>query len=217
VQAAAAFLLLYILCWNLRSISPRRFSPWFPASWNWIAEVTRLDQKWNMFSPYPARNDGWHVVPARLRDGTEVDLFAGGRPMTWEKPSRVAQLYKNHRWWKLMTSLRMSDRSGCRRYYGEYLCRQWNTAHTDRKQVESLRLCFVEEWTLPEAKTAPLKRVWLWEHVRARDGQYAGSEGAQGKPLRVASAAPRPKERLIRGKDASSPTSRPPARTGEPL
>jgi hypothetical protein len=41
-----------------------------------------LAQRWSMFAPDPARDDGWLVAAGRLADGSEVDLLNGGTPAT---------------------------------------------------------------------------------------------------------------------------------------
>src|SRR5918998_5721050 len=95
------FFLLYVLCWNLMSVSefrmPQRLVP--------IAYYLDLEQSWDMFTPYPPKDDGWYVIPGTLRGGQRVDLMAVTRDdfrvhegVSWEKPRDVAGTYKNVQW-----------------------------------------------------------------------------------------------------------------------
>jgi len=34
--------------------------------------LLRVDQRWDMFAPYPSKEDGWFVIPASLSDGSEL-------------------------------------------------------------------------------------------------------------------------------------------------
>jgi hypothetical protein len=37
------------------------------------------------------------VIPGKLKNGAEVDLFRGGSPVSWEKPDVVSAEYPDHR------------------------------------------------------------------------------------------------------------------------
>src|SRR5207244_11653181 len=70
-----------------------------------------LDQRWDMFSPDPARADGWTVIPAKLTDGTMIDLLSS-RPADdlgerWSDP-----LYS--RWVKVEERMAKIGRASCR-------------------------------------------------------------------------------------------------------
>jgi hypothetical protein len=43
-----------------------------------LVRFLSLDQRWDMFSPDPARADGWMLGPAQLLDGATFDLYTGG-------------------------------------------------------------------------------------------------------------------------------------------
>jgi hypothetical protein len=160
-----ASFLLYVIVWNVGTL-PYSMNPWridVPHRFKWIASALRIDQQWNMFAPYPLKDDGWYVIPGTLVNGTEVDVFAGGKPVTWEKPKLVAYTYKNQRWQKYMMNLWSRDFSKFREFYGKYHCRSWNEAHKEDERLDRFTIYFMREDTLPHGE-APPEKVSLWEH-----------------------------------------------------
>jgi hypothetical protein len=125
--------------------------------------LLRLDQAWNMFSPYPIKDDGWFVIPAKLRDGTEFDLFTG-KPVRWEKPALVSALYKNDRWRKYMMNISARAHEDYRLYLAQYYCREWNQSHEGAKQLSTFEIDYMLEDTLPNYQTAEPKKLILWKH-----------------------------------------------------
>ena len=95
----ASVVFLHVFCWNIATMRP---GARLPAPVAWPAEQLRLAQRWAMFA-LPPRDDGWWVMPARLRDGSEVDLHGGASPVVWDKPADVAATYASPRIWKWLT------------------------------------------------------------------------------------------------------------------
>lgn len=157
-----AFLLAYVFVWNvaglpgIKIIIPERFRS--------LGEMTQLDQTWNVFSPFPLKEDGWYVIPGRLKDGELVDLFKGGEAVTWNKPANVADTFESDRWRKYMMNLWYPVYKQHRLYYAQYLCRDWNARHYPSERLEELEIIFVQETTLPNNRVAPLKRISLLRH-----------------------------------------------------
>ena len=87
-----AILLLYVFWWNVAGLPsagfrmPERFYP--------IGQILGLEQRWAMFAPSPLKNDGWYVIPGKLKNGKEVDLFRNGKEITWAKPMLVSATIK---------------------------------------------------------------------------------------------------------------------------
>ena len=124
---------------------------------------TGLDQQWNMFSPNPASSDGWMIAPARLADGTEIDLFTG-RP-TDEGPRYADPLYS--RWAKVVERIASRDYSAYRLEFGRMFCRMRNL-HLEPGQVrlETFELKYIERVILPpETGGERIIRHDLWTHV----------------------------------------------------
>ena len=136
----AAFFLIYVLMWNLRTVNPSLF---FPKTIQSIGYTLRLDQWWGLFRG-PSRKDGWHVIVGKLQDGTQVNLLNPDRTVSWEKPELVIAIYKNHRWRRYLRSIRFRSLQ-FKEDYARYLCHRWNETHTSTKQLTSLEIYFLHE------------------------------------------------------------------------
>ena len=118
-----------------------------------------------MFAPSPPKDDGWFVIPGKLSDGSEVDLFTGGGPISYEKPRLVSATYKSQRWRRYLGFLWHSDHQDKRVYYGRWLCHEWNEQHPGEKRLSNFILFYMREDTLPPGQgTAKPVPVPLWEH-----------------------------------------------------
>ncbi|HTL71053.1 MAG TPA: HTTM domain-containing protein, partial [Candidatus Eisenbacteria bacterium] len=75
LAGGAAFLfLIYVFFWNWSTLpGGERFT--LPRGYERPGKLLYLDQKWDMFSPYPLKMDGWYVIQAKLADGSRVDFF----------------------------------------------------------------------------------------------------------------------------------------------
>ena len=97
VNGLAAFFLAFVIFWNATQLLPQTeemveyVSP--------LADLFRLDQRWDMFAPYPQIDDGWFVIPAKLSDGREINLLdpKEGLPV-WNEPANLAETYPDDRW-----------------------------------------------------------------------------------------------------------------------
>jgi hypothetical protein len=162
----AFFFLLYVLCWNLTTVStftmPQRLAP--------LGPFLGLDQHWGMFAPSPSRDDGWYVIPGTLRSGRQTDLMSVTRddyrlhPVSWEKPPSVRDTYKNEHWRKYLENIYQAQHADQRLYFGQYICREWNARHTGAEQLRTFQITYMLEETLPNYRQATLQKVVLWEH-----------------------------------------------------
>lgn len=164
VEVVVVFLMLYTIAWNLDTLEnnrPQILSPQMQA----IGWFTHLDQKFNMFAPTPLTEDGWYVMPGKLRDGTEIDVFTGKTEVSYEKPQWVAYTYKNQRWQKYLMNLWSRDFTQYRLSYGRYLCREWNASHEFSKQLETFEIIFMVENTPPPGEPQPpVTPTTIWTH-----------------------------------------------------
>ncbi len=154
----------YVFLWNIRTINFEKYSAILSPESNWFGQTLRIDQMWGMFAPKPAADDGWYVIPARLRDGSEIDLFTNGVPVQWEKPADVAATFRNQRWRKYLRNIWEREHAGHRMYFGQYLCRTWNATHRRGETLETFQIFYVKEETLPGGKIASPEKVLLWTH-----------------------------------------------------
>lgn len=159
----AIFFITCIFSWNVATLGislPHFASPLRAAS-----VLFRLDQYWNMFAPFPLREDGWIVIPAKLLDGTEVDLFKEGKPVSWEKPSLISKMFKNDRWKAFVMSLYLDEENNetFLKHYAWYLIDQWNEKNPPKKHLHSFDIVFMLKTTSLE-ESLPLQKVILWHH-----------------------------------------------------
>ena len=142
----AGLALVYVFFLNLGSVYPQMR---MPDSLGWIGRDLSLYQDWRMFAPAPLRDDGWWVVPARLKDGGEVDLFSGRSPIEWKKPAAVADTFSTHRWRKFLQNVWGKYRDHIADY-AAWLRHDWNRRHDEARQIESMEVYFMLEYTQPD-------------------------------------------------------------------
>ena len=162
----AFFFLLYILCWNLTTVSvltmPERAVP--------IGPFLGLDQYWGMFAPSPTKEDGWYVIPGTLRGGQQSDLMSvtrddyGLHTVSWKKPQDVTSTFKNEHWRKYLENIWLQQHSDQRLYFGRYICREWNARHKGAEQLRTFQITYMLEQTLPNYRHSTPQKVVLWEH-----------------------------------------------------
>jgi predicted DCC family thiol-disulfide oxidoreductase YuxK len=159
---AAIIYLIAVVSWNYSNLTEAWMRPQYPQNYIMWMRGLGLDQWWNMFAPYPLKDDGWYAISGVEQNGTEVNLLNHGWPIpTVDKPSNVAVLYPDERWRKYLMNLWSRDYSGLRHYYLQYLCRSWNSSHNGAKQLRSAKMTFMLEETLPNYTTAPVEPVVL--------------------------------------------------------
>ncbi|MEG3439573.1 hypothetical protein V0288_20765 [Pannus brasiliensis CCIBt3594] len=130
-----------------------------------LARITRLDQYWTIFAPSPPLDDSWYVAVAKLADGTEIDLFRFGNPVSWEKPTDAERnrLYPTMQWRQYFITL---DRAIGRSVYpefGAYLIRDWNSHHDSARQIKALDLYIMRERTVPPGEKQTVEKELLWK------------------------------------------------------
>jgi hypothetical protein len=158
----AAFFLVYVFLWNVRTLDLDSVKPYplLP-----LAFLTRVDQQWNMFAPYPLKDDGWYVIPGKLRDGTEVDLYNGREPVSWQKPLLLSATYKDDRWRSYMMNLfLLEDSEVYLSSFAKYLCQAWNRSHSYEKQVLSLDIVVMTRINEVKSPNNAFEKVVLWHH-----------------------------------------------------
>lgn len=162
-NALAIFLIGYVGLWNLKTI-PRTGID-IDSPWIYLGSILRLDQKWNMFAPFPLKEDGWYVIDGQLRDGSSADIFNNVEtPVAWEKPALVSAMYKNARWRKYMMNIWQKKKKPHRLYYARYLCRTFNAERTFNHQVVSFEINYMKEPTPPPGGEAKATKVMIWRH-----------------------------------------------------
>ncbi len=126
-----------------------------------LVRFLSLDQRWDMFSPDPARADGWMLASASLIDGTTFDLYTGG-PADDRSERYSDPLYT--RWVKVHERIANPGYGDYRLEYARYFCREWNL-HLRPGQVplDTLELIYIERVIRPPEEGPPLLSEYdLW-------------------------------------------------------
>ena len=155
-NAIALFFIIYIFLWNVQSLGEKDA---LPDKLEFIGPLLRIDQYWNMFAPYPLKDDGWYVVEGKLSRGESVDLLRNGRSISFAKPENVAAMYPHERWRKYLMNLWNRDNEEHRELYLSYLCRKWNQERDIKKEkLEEIKMYFMLEITLPDYKKSEVDK-----------------------------------------------------------
>eukprot|EP01116_Phalansterium_solitarium_P006826 TRINITY_DN19217_c0_g1_i1.p1 TRINITY_DN19217_c0_g1~~TRINITY_DN19217_c0_g1_i1.p1 ORF type:complete len:658 (+),score=159.09 TRINITY_DN19217_c0_g1_i1:133-2106(+) len=172
-----AFLLVLIFSlvgWNFR-----QFPDWqaYSLQNGFVIELVQwlqLDQIWDMFSPQPATLHWHYIMPGKLLNGTELELWGNGgmfhfqgRPMTWDKPD-IPESVGDHRWMKYYERYNNhAAKLQIRLHFGRWLCRQWNAPerHSGPTLLKSFDVYFVSQEQRLDGTRVDLPRQTLWNHV----------------------------------------------------
>lgn len=153
---------IQIFIWNLRNANFLSL----PTQFNVLSSLTRVDQYWNMFAPFPLREDGWLVIPAKLRNGKEVDLLNGKSPVSWEKPELCSACFKNDRWRSLTLSLTFNQNNAVSlSNYANYLSRHWNENHLYEENLFEFEIVFLSKSNDFEKPVQNHERIVLWKQI----------------------------------------------------
>jgi hypothetical protein len=130
-----------------------------------MGRITRLDQSWSIFAPAPPRDDGWHVIPGSLENGSEVDIFRFGNAVNWDKPSLGirSEIYRNMQWRTYFINLNRAIGKKLYPFYGKYLCYTWNTQHQDGEKLKKFNIYFMDERTVPPGEQQNVEKKLTWE------------------------------------------------------
>ncbi|WP_293368625.1 HTTM domain-containing protein [Nevskia sp.] len=163
-QSLAAVTLVTLLVWNCFTV---RFfvqeTIYFQLTK--VLRSVRLDQYWDMFAPFPSREDGWFVIAAELKDGRELDLLHPERSgVSYEKPEYVSREWKNIRWHKYLERVWSIEFTNSREHYGRYLCRRWNSQHSGDQRLDTFRIFYMLEMSRPPGETPKVEKRLLWRH-----------------------------------------------------
>jgi len=160
INCLALFFFLYIVLWNLRSVGAISLPPQFNA----IASLTRIDQHWNMFAPFPLRDHGWFLIPGTLRNGKEIDLYTH-QALNWQKPDLCSACFKNDRWRSFMLNLVFDDKSPISlANYAGYLWQNWNDTHPYEEHLLSLDIVLISKKNGVGGSSSDYDKFTLWKH-----------------------------------------------------
>ncbi len=148
-----------------------------------LSRISRLDQSWSIFAPSPPKDDGWHVMPGKLKNGEEVDVFQNGDPINWKKPTlnKRNSLYKNMQWRTYFINLNRNIGKKLYPHYGKYVCQNWNQHHQGEEVLESFEVYFVAEETAEPGKKQNLERKKVGEYSCSQQDKEVRKEGQESE------------------------------------
>ena len=137
-----------------------------PKHVDYLARVTRLNQRWDMFAPFPLTLSRYPVVPGTLRNGDIVQLFPStSNEPDWQEPERFYPLFDSYRWRKYMGRVDSHRNNKIRSALGRYYCTYWNSQKRSRDtQLATLKIQFVKYRT--NTNGTPKERIdrTAWRH-----------------------------------------------------
>ncbi len=102
-----------------------------------------LDQRWDMFGPFPATREGWPIMVASLKNGSKVDPWNQGA-IKFDKPKNPK--YRSIFWRKTWERLSLFRYQSYRPHLVRFMCERWNRHHgLTQKQMESIHLYYLIE------------------------------------------------------------------------
>lgn len=186
----ALLFIIYISLWNLNAMNNRfKFIPrlgavlhqkehhklanwvidlnsnhtFMPKNLVWIGNLSHVGQQWSMFDE-PPKNDRWLVMPAKLADGSRVDVFSKNNAIpNFEKPILPSSQYPRFRWRKFMENILSNGREEYLLRYGQFMCREWNRTRPPDKHLQTFEIIFVQEYTTPDGPASP-EQILQWAH-----------------------------------------------------
>jgi hypothetical protein len=153
-----ALLMIVVLVQNIADLKDLTT----PAPLRHILYTLNLNQVWDMFAPYPIRNDGWFILEGHFENGEVKELLTNA-PLTENKPNSVTTLYPNSEWRKFYLNLWDQGKPRILLPFSRYMCR--SQVADDGSALSTLKITFMKETTpaLGEA-FPPVTPVVLWSH-----------------------------------------------------
>ncbi len=161
-EMLGVFIFATLLMWNLTTIKKLNISaPFFQNVTRWL----HLYQEWNMFAPFPKMDNIWVEIPATLSDDSEVELLSQSSDIYSIKEDSFYKGIANEHWRKFY--LNLSDRTDYARYYGGFLCRQWNDRkiqYIPGKELKKFEIIVYSQQNLPTGDKGGIARKLSWKH-----------------------------------------------------
>lgn len=123
-----------------------------------IANIFRLEQSWGMFSPAILKDDGWYIYVGADKKGKLYDIKNNKDSVDYSKPKNIVETFESDRWRKFGENYTFNNNNHMRPYFCEYLIKEWNRKHPDKKIVEAT-IIFMKETTLPDYQTKPIEKT----------------------------------------------------------
>ena len=162
LELTGAFFFAVLLFWNLSTIKTLNIHV---ESLKSVARVFHLYQEWNMFSPFPKRDNIWIESPGVLMDGSEIDVITGERDVYSIKDKAFVRSVRNEHWRKFY--LNVSEKTENARYYAGYLCRLWNERNqgiVPNVKLRKMEIIVYSQINNLNDEKGPIHRKLSWKH-----------------------------------------------------
>lgn len=165
IDARAPLLIAILLVVTIENLShtPGHNFAW-PRPVSVVLSRTGFKQNWSMFTGLDHYERGWFIIPAKLADGSEVDLFRDAQPLSWRRPERPFGWISDNRWYKYYGRVSSPHFAFMQPYLGPYLCKTWNRSHDAHKQIEVLYVARVSQAPIPSERIDPAHSRILVKH-----------------------------------------------------
>ena len=164
-KSVSALMLFVILLWSFSGVRwlPRPIGEHLAP----VLEILSLDRPWTLYSTSVLENDGWLMAPAKLTDGTEVDLLHPDQAApNFNKATHAVIAADGLRWINYRSQIWADDSASQRRLYARYLCHSWNTAHAGdvTRQLTQVSFIYMLERTPRPGPAAQIEQRVLSSH-----------------------------------------------------
>ena len=161
-QILAALFFYIITVFNVTGLPG--FGDYRPVHVDYMSRILRIDQKWDMFAPFPLTVSLYPRVTGKLRNGDKVNLYelTSSEP-GWQPAEDMYSLFENYRWRKYLGRVDGHSNNTVRRAYGDYQCRLWNHSSRPRDQQLAIFDIHFDKWrtnTTGDAKVKNSRMVW---------------------------------------------------------
>ncbi len=164
-SALAAFFLFAVTVYNVTGLPGMiKYRPPFVES---AIRITRLDQRWDMFAPYPLKLSIYPQIPGKDRVGGDINLYpTTGTEPDWKAPTYLAPIHDGYRWRKYMERIRSYKNNAIRQGYGRYLCNTYNASKPvlSADQLATFEIWMVKRRTNTTGAPRQLSRERVWRH-----------------------------------------------------
>ncbi|MFT7624877.1 MAG: hypothetical protein ACI9WU_004068 [Myxococcota bacterium] len=153
--------------------------------------MLRIDQRWNMFSPYPMKGDGWFISAGTLRDGRTVDVWRHiypDVPREWDgwsfkRPKLSSTFYPGQRWRKYLMNIWLKKYKKHRLHFGRWMCRAFNEGKKGGDRLQTFHLFYMKETTVLKSEKypdghKPHQCITLWRHWCTNAGKNGAKKPA---------------------------------------
>ena len=144
VALVCAFFVYLVVAWNIINCHHKNAAYALPKPLRWFGMTVKIRQHFKMFDVPPNRNP-WYVYHARLRNGDQVDVMRGGKPVDYKRPDSVKKTMPLLHWRKLHRNLVGRRAPLFKQRLAEYAAKDWNRNHDEEHQVIQLQLiCYLD-------------------------------------------------------------------------